>query len=642
MKKKLLTPFLLSLTFVMTACSNPGNNNDNPGGENNNNNNEQNEVVTKSEVSLEDALNLLADSTDSLYRKEVLNSSEVSFKEVSNNDDSTIITSEGKMEIYNDERTSETGSQKISYEDGTTYEDSYVRYLGIEETEGGEKYIERVTDYKDGTKREDWSDSTYRMPILETKDPDLVEGEDYLLEGSAPGQLTYQVSLYIYNFIAGNLVNNTDLAIASLPDIKVEEHTFKDGSSPNYTSYVFDIFSYNYEEEGDTITNGYEFSFTLDSEKRLTSAETILYYTQERGEEVYKETTTNNYEIKYDTRKASSSSSTLLNPDDYYLSEVNEVGGYYNNSLGKKVLLDNLKELPLNRYVWFEATSYKPEKAIDLKLTPIATSNEDVIEINSENVLTVGPGRATITFETVNGIQLVKDVTVVDFIDIESISYSDASSGVEYGEDENGNDARFIYTDTTYTGIRVSGIPSDSLKSDIKYEITEGNDLIELTDRSTSAFYYDFELKVNAQEAGGKVTIKFTYTGDESIFYEVTYIIKKRLTVDELFAKLEHSTFKWESLYDKGAGAILTFTGINTFSIEYFGDITNKADSLGTSTYSFSINEEDFTIGSITRNGGDYESASGDYNGGEIRFDGEQLTLRVNDVDTVHYFYIVE
>ena len=642
MKKKLLTPFLLSLTFVMTACSNPGNNNDNPGGENNNNNNEENEVVTKSEVSLEDALNLLADSTDSLYRKEVLNSSEVSFKEVTNSADSTITTSEGKMEIYNDERTSETGSQKISYEDGTTYEDSYVRYLGIEETEGGSKYIERVTDYKDGTKREDWADSTYRMPIFETEDPDLVEGEDYLLEGSAPGQLTYQVSLYIYNFIAGNLVNNTDLAIASLPDIKVEEHTFKDGSSPNYTSYVFDIFSYNYDEEGDTITNGYEFSFTLDSEKRLTSAETILYYTQERGEEVYKETTTNNYEIKYDTRKASSSSSTLLNPSDYYLSEVNEVGGYYNNSLGKKVLLDNLKELPLNRYVWFEATSYKPEKAIDLKLTPIATSNEDVIEINSENVLTVGPGRATITFETVNGIQLVKDVTVVDYTDIESISYSDASSGVEYGEDENGNDARFIYTDTTYTGIRVSGIPSDSLKSDIKYEITEGNDLIELTDRSTSASYYDFELKVNAQEAGGKVTIKFTYTGDESIFYEVTYIIKKRLTVDELFAKLEHSTFKWESLYDKGAGAILTFTGINTFSIEYFGDITNNADSLGTSTYSFSINEEDFTIGSITRNGGDYESASGDYNGGEIRFDGEQLTLRVNDVDTVHYFYIVE
>ena len=360
-------------------------------------------------MSLEDALNLLADSTDSLYRKEVLNSSEVSFKEVTNSDDSTITTSEGKMEIYNDERTSETGSQKISYEDGTTYEDSYVRYLGIEETEGGEKYIERVTDYKDGTKREAWSDSTYRMPILETEDPDLVEGEDYLLEGSAPGQLTYQVSLYIYNFIAGNLVNNTDLAIASLPDIKVEEHTFKDGSSPNYTSYVFDIFSYNYEEEGDTITNGYEFSFTLDSEKRLTSAETILYYTQERGEEVYKETTTNNYEIKYDTRKASSSSSTLLNPDDYYLSEINEGGGYYNNSLGKRVLLDNLKELPLNRYVWFEATSYKPEKAIDLKLTPIATSNENVIEINSENVFTVGPGRATITFETVNGIQLVKD-----------------------------------------------------------------------------------------------------------------------------------------------------------------------------------------------------------------------------------------
>lgn len=642
MKKKLLTPFLLGLTFVMTACSNSGNNNDNPGGENNNNNNEQNEVVTKSEVSLEDALNLLADSTDSLYRKEVLNSSEVSFKEVINRDDSTITTSEGKMEIYNDERTSETGSQKISYEDGTTYEDSYVRYLGIEETEGGSKYIERVTDYKDGTKREAWSDSTYRMPILETEDPDLVEGKDYLLEGSAPGQLTYQVSLYIYNFIAGNLVNNTDLAIASLPDIKVEEHTFKDGSSPNYTSYVFDIFSYNYEEEGDTITNGYEFSFTLDSEKRLTSAETILYYTQERGEEVYKETTTNNYEIKYDTRKASSSSTTLLNPSDYYLSEVNEVGGYYNNSLGKRVLLDNLKELPLNRYVWFEATSYKPEKAIDLKLTPIATSNENVIEINSENVFTVGPGRATITFETVNGIQLVKDVTVVDYIAIESISYSDATSGVEYGEDENGNDARFIYTDTTYTGIRVGGIPSDSLKSDIKYEITEGKDLIELTDRSTSVSYYDFELKVNAQEAGGKVTIKFTYTGDESIFYEVTYIIKKRLTVDELFAKLEHSTFKWESLYDKGTGAILTFTGINTFSIEYFRDITNKADSLGTSTYSFSINEEDFKIGSITRTGGDYESASGDYNGGEIRFDGEKLTLRVNDVDAVHNFYIVE
>ena len=197
------------------------------------------------------------------------------------------------------------------------------------------------------------------------------------------------------------LLNNVDLAMATLPDVNVEEHLFTDSSKgTNYTTYTFDLYQYNYEDEGDTITNGYEFSFKLDENDRLVEGKTVLHYTQQRGDEVYKEITTDEYSLKYETRKTSSQSTTLLNPDDYFLSEVTGYRAYYLSSNYEEIEVDLNENLPLHRYIWFVASEYKPEKAIDLTLRPVSTTNEEVVEVNSENIYTVGPGRATVVFET--------------------------------------------------------------------------------------------------------------------------------------------------------------------------------------------------------------------------------------------------
>lgn len=629
MKKRLLTLSLLGLTFVLSGCQN---NNPDPVPPD-----QDDETITTSTKTLEETVDLLVDT---LYRTEVYNSSEVTFKITTQIDESSTQIHQGTMEIYSDEHASETGSDEITYEDGSTYKDTYTRYLGID-TVNNQRYLSRITDFSAGNVRGEWADSAYRLPVLASENPDLVEGEDYLLEGSAVGQLTYQVSLYLNNFIAGNLLNNVDLAMSSLPDVDVEEHVFIDSSKgTNYTTYTFDVFQYNYEEDGDTITNGYEFNFKLDESNRLVEAKTVLYFTQQRGEEVYKETTTDEYTLKYETRKASAESSTLLNYEDYFLTEVTAYRAYYLNSSYDEVEVNVNSDLPLNRYIWFVASEYKPEKAIDLTLRPVSSSNEDVIEVNDENIYTVGPGRATVVFETATGIRIRKDLTVTDQVAIESINYSDASSGIEIGDVVDGKATRYIYTDTTYTGIRVSGTPSSSLKSDIKFEITEGAEFITLTDTSVSSNYYDFTLAVVGGKPGDKVTIKFTYIGDETVTYEVTYTIKQRLTAEEIYQKLLATTYTWENLYGH-SGGILKFTSRNTFEVTYYGNIADQTDPLGTNEYSYTLNETDYSL-TITKTRGEYDYVGSEYNGGEVRLDGEQITLRVNDTEFVHYYYIVE
>ena len=629
MKKKLLPISILGLTFVLTGCQNTNPDPVPPI--------DDEETVNKSTSSLSDTVDLLVDS---LYRTEVYNSSEVSFKTTTQIDESTTQVHEGTMEIYSDEHASETGSDEITYDDGSTYKDTYTRYLGIDSI-NNQRYLSRVTDYNAGNVRSEWVDSAYRLPVLTTEDPDLEEGEDYLLEGSAVGQLTYQVSLYLNNFIAGNLLNNVDLAMATLPDVNVEEHLFTDSSKgTNYTTYTFDLYQYNYEDEGDTITNGYEFSFKLDENDRLVEGKTVLHYTQQREDEVYKETTTDEYSLKYETRKTSSQSTTLLNPDDYFLSEVTGYRAYYLSSNYEEIEVDLNENLPLHRYIWFVASEYKPEKAIDLTLRPVSTTNEEVVEVNSENIYTVGPGRATVVFETATGIRIRKDIVVNDYVEIESINYTDASSGIEIGDVVDGKTTRYIYTDTTYNGIRVSGTPSSSLKSDIKYEITEGEDLISLTDNSASSNYYDFTLAVVGGKAGDRVTIKFTCSADESISYEVTYIIKERLSVDELYQKILVNEYNWDNLYGE-SGGVLKFTSRTTFEVTYYGNFADKTDVLGTNSYSFTLNESNNTL-EVAKKSGEYDYEGANYNGGEIRLDGEVITLTVNDTDYVHRYTIAE
>ena len=110
MKKKLLPISILGLTFVLTGCQNTNPDPVPPVGDE--------ETINKSTSSLSDTVDLLVDS---LYRTEVYNSSEVSFKTTTQIDESTTQVHEGTMEIYSDEHASETGSDEITYDDGSLY-----------------------------------------------------------------------------------------------------------------------------------------------------------------------------------------------------------------------------------------------------------------------------------------------------------------------------------------------------------------------------------------------------------------------------------------------------------------------------------------------------------------------------------------
>ncbi len=587
---------------------------------------------TLEEVSLDSFTTLLSGD---FYKNEVsLASKESTTTTIDTDNGSQLDSRKEELYIYNDNVSIARGEVEVDYEnDEHDAKDSYTLYLGIVE-ETNNDYLYRVVEYDDGTKRSSWANSAERILVLDKVNSSLTQDEDYILRSDSAAQLTNQSSLYIYNFVVGNLLNNTDLAMSSLP--KIIKTTYEDR-----IEYVFDLYQYNYEEEGDTITNGYEFKVVTDLENKLTYGETILHYTQERIDEVYNLVTTNIYEIEYDERVASSTSNYLLNPHDYFLTKVNDIRGYYYGS-GYQEVDVSLTALPLNRYIWFEASSYEPSKAIDLKLTPIESNNTRVIEINNENIYTVGGGRATVTFVTNTGIEIIKDLIVEDVVRAESISYSDVSSGIEIDYDSDYNRFGYIYTNTTYSNIRVSGNPTGVLKSDIAYEITKGSDLIELTDKNTSTTFYDFSLKVlDTAKEGNEVSIRFYSISNPLVEEVVKYKVKERLSVDELKAKLLASEYNWESLYGDEGGK-LKFTSETTFEVTYYSNFENLT-SPGTNTYSFVLNEEDFTM-TVTRltTSTDYGTNNTNYDEGKISLDGNHITFYVNETDYVHNFYIGE
>lgn len=594
MKKGIL---LLVSALFLSACGSP-----NP--------------PVEEKIALENLSTLLSGD---LYTNEVSHSNLVNVKEVENSG-GNVMTVEEVTNIYSDETSFATATLKSEYESGTVYNNSYKR-LATTRTYEGQKVFYLVADYEN----EDllpgiWYDSAYRLPVVSNGDSSG-DGVSYLLESSLPGQLSKQATLLVNQFIQANLTGNQNLQGISINATVVNKD--------DKTTYVLDDFTYSFDDEG--ILNEISISFEIVvQDERMTSAKTVYEATQSRGSsDVYVNTLETTYELSYGNRVLSSTNANVIDPEDYFLSEVNEVQAYIYGDLGDKEIV-NVNNLPLGEYVHIEAKDYAPAKAIDIELYPVSTSNSNVIAIEGDVFETVGQGNATIVVESQTGV--VFELAVgVNIPSVQGISYIDSSSAIQ-----NEDDGRTLYVGYTYDSINIFVRPSSASLDDLSFEISDPSVLnIEEVGRGNGYIEYSYEvLALNDSEM---VSVTFFSLTNEEIKTTVEYRLATPLTDEQLTEKIINNTYRWDNFMSDGAYAFMTATAPNHMKLEYYnGDGTHYC----TVTLDFEIDGMNVIVTNCV------STATGEvnfiFNSGEITLDGNKITLRYNDTDRVNHFYIQE
>lgn len=563
--------------------------------------------------------NLYAYLRTQLLDEEINHSNKVEFEEVDNRGGNRINTSTETMYIYNDETTYTEGIERTDYLDpsdsskNSTTNDTYQKIVTTRVYDS-QKVFYYIVDFADGTKRSQWSDTAKRLPVVNEGSTNY-DGVNYLLATSLPGQLSKQASLISANFLSAHIINNGDVMAMTLPNATID----KNG---NDTVYSLEGFNYSYDEDdGSKVTVLIEFEFKI-TNRQLREARLRYNTSQVRGDETYVEDNVSTYKISYDAKEASITNDKLINPDDYFLSEVEEIQPYSYES-GNKVILD-FNDLPLNSYISVEASKFSPSKAVDLQMFAVSSSDSNVIKVESSGFRTVATGTATIVVESATGVQKEIDVRV-NIPKISRIKYNDISSDIEHDNAE-----RYVYTNTTYNkGIYVSANPTSALLDDIDITVSDESVLrVSIIEKTSTNL--ELQLEVLGNNDAKEVSITLASKTDENVKTTISYHIKDRLSNEDLLAKLKANTYKWKNIFGSGY-AIMTITSDNEGTVTYYDDL----GAISTSTFTFTISDTTFTP--VMNDGALYN-----YNSGSITLDGEKITMQVNVTDYVHGYEIVK
>lgn len=547
-------------------------------------------------------LEMYAALQGSLHSKEVSDSSKVLFNETYKKDDVSVEEDSETWNVYNKQIAGVEGSKKITYSSSNqVIEDSYKKIVKrITYTNADVIYF--VTDYEHGNKRVDWVDSAALLPVVKTGTSDQ-DGVSYLLESSVLSQISKQVSLIGSNFIQSQFTSNVNV-----------QSSFPQGYKSTLNGkerYYINPFSYSYEDDSITTAITVSFEYVVSNGKLLSFDS---YYKQvESMDESDSYTIEDNihYEISYDSRVEAPAD--LINPEDYFLQEVNEVEAYYVDEKGNQVIT-SIEELPTNTYVHFKAKDYSPSKAVDISLYPVEdqTLNTTIISLDGNTFHTERPGTTTVKVTTANGIEKELTIKVLP-VPLKSITYNDTYSGIEIDTKIVGDETiktRYVYSNTTYSKINITLTPSDADLNDIVATVDKENmvNITSTVNTTTVSFTYE----VLDVKDGDTFTVTFSSRTNPDIKTEITYNCKKNMTLDEKNEYLKNHTYKYTSIWDKTFTATLTFDGTNG-RIEYStGDVT---------TFTYELNDTSMTI-SITSS-----DPVDDFNEVDIKLDLSSLTF---------------
>ena len=597
-KIKKIVPLLILTTTLLTGC-------------------DDKEVIEK--FSIVEMSSLLEGS---LYKNEISNSSKATFEETYKKDDVSISTNSEEWNIYSNNTAGISGTNSVTYsQSNTTISDSYdkiVKRVDYSDT----SLMFFVTDYLDGNKRQDWKDSGTFLPIVKSGSSDY-DGTSYLLESSVEGQLSKQVSLIASQFIQAQFTSNVNLQ-SSAPQ------GYKSTLGKKVTYYI-DPFSYNYEEDSIRTDITVSFNFVVENNKLLSFTSNYEQKETMSGDnESYVISDVNTYELSYDAR--SSSPSNLINPEDYFLTEVKEIEAYYYDGSSKEVVV-SLDKLPSNTYIHFRAKDYTPAKSIDLEMYPNEnpSSDENVIKLDGSTFHSEKSGTAKVSLMTITGYTYEVDVTVLP-PELKEIRYSDTYSGIETNTTISGDETivtRYVYSNTTYGKINISLSPSDAELDDIEVSVDKENmvNITKVINEKTITYTYE----VLDVKDGDSFTVTFASKAFPDVKKSITYLCKSKLTPEESLAYLVAHKYSFTSIYGN-MSATMSFAGDGTGLIEY-----KSGEQTYTTEFNFTLDLDNLKIKmEITSSSPLY-----DYDEIDIKLDLSQIDCW-EGTDYHHTFYVVK
>lgn len=614
MKKSLLS--LSILTFLMlTSCGGKGDSSS-----------DNSSSSEEPYYSLAEMSSLLSSS---LINNEIAKSNKVIYKEVYTKKEASIQTTEETWNIYNGYKSYASGREKIEYvKENRTINYPYQKVIEMRnDATYDSDLLFYVTDYEMGNSSDGKAviaknDSAYILNVV-SSGGDSDNGT--INRSEVRYQLSKQVSLIASNFIKSQFINNASVSNSLPAGHKVS----KDGVD----KYFINNFGYGYREEDINIQINIEFSFEVKDEKLLNFNYT---YTQieTREDDSYEINQDVNYEINYEDRE--DAPTTIINPEDYFLSNVSESHAYYFNDNMDKVYCE-LDELPCDKNVFFEAKKYSPEKAVDLTLYPSnenPTSDEKIICVEGSNFKTVNEGIASLKVYTYTGISLELKVKVLP-VKLEQINYTDVRSGIEHSNEKN-----YVYTNKTYTDILITLTPAKASYQDIDIVVDHPEIAKVTVEKIADDHYMELTYTINDANEGDTFTVTFSSKTSPDISLSKTYICKKSLSGDEVTSYLLSHTYQYSSPYSDLV-ATLTFTSATTGHIVYVYTDDDNTQKIEESDFSFIINETTFTP-EMTSDKPLYQ-----YNEGKILLDLSEIVLDVIDEDgstilSHHVFKVVK
>ncbi len=244
-----------------------------------------------------------------------------------------------------------------------------------------------------------YQDSASKLFILDSaSEAGSLDENQYILSSDFGLYCSANLTGKLANFLASNVVDNI---YAEQCGVTTVTPSFSSEGNWDYSL----SFSYSYQEEGETVVSQIKASYTLDKEKKRllsfsTSSKTT--YSREGEEDEAFSLSSSSGSITYGER-AKKIGDGALDPEDYFLAEVKSVGLLAQEGFKYvTVLPDSTNDGYSVPFTCSKIQGYaykaKPEKAIDVSLTPYATSNAEIVALEEGEFVIKSIGKCSLTF----------------------------------------------------------------------------------------------------------------------------------------------------------------------------------------------------------------------------------------------------
>ncbi len=244
-----------------------------------------------------------------------------------------------------------------------------------------------------------YQDSASKIYILDSaSEAGNLDEDQYIVSSDFALYCSANLTGKLANFLASNVVDNVYAEQCGATSITPSIGT--DGSW-NYSL----AFSYSYDEDGETVASEIKAEYTLSEDKsRLLSFSTSskTTYSREGEDDEAISLTASSGIITYGDR-TKKMADDVLNPEDYFLAEVKNVGlkaqdGFKYVTVLPDMTNDGYSVPNTCSKITGYACKAKPEKTIDTSLVPYATSNPDIVALEDGEFVIKALGKCSLTF----------------------------------------------------------------------------------------------------------------------------------------------------------------------------------------------------------------------------------------------------